>query len=180
MVKFGNVWRSLGWLNDTKLVTHIWQLDFKILAPKNHDFDVSQFCDQVVKFVWRVWCHLVNLTIVTHSQTSPSERSHSSDIDSRKNGFKIRQIDLQNTKTKSSPKNSWWYHGQQTSHIIKFLKDLIKIWSNLNNFGETWFFQNLKTWILGIFDYEMWNFQECKMWHLIYFSSISLRFWSIV
>ena len=98
---------------------------FKKLSSflKNHDFDVSQFCDQVVKIVWRVWCHSVNLTIVTHSQTSPSERSHSSDIDSRKNGFKIRQIDLQNTKTKSSPKNSWWYHGQDTGFLTTLPPD---------------------------------------------------------
>jgi len=71
---------------------------------QNHDFQLSQFCDQIVKIVWRVWCHLVNLTIVTHSQTSPLERSHSSDIDSRKNRHLPHHIDLQNTKTKPSPK----------------------------------------------------------------------------
>ena len=71
---------------------------------QNRDFQFAKFCDQVVKFVWQVWCHLVHLTIVTHSQTSPLERSHSSDIESRKNGFKIRHIDLQNTKSKSWPK----------------------------------------------------------------------------
>jgi len=69
--------------------------------------------------VWRVWCHLVYLTIVTHSQTSPSERSHSSDIDSRKNDLKIRHNGPQNVKAKSSPKISWWYHGQHTSFVYK-------------------------------------------------------------
>ena len=82
-----------------------WQIFEKLSSfLKNHDFDVSQFCGQVVKFVWRVWCHLVNLTIVTHSQISPSERSHSSDTISCKNDIKIRHIDPQNVETKSGPK----------------------------------------------------------------------------
>ena len=73
---------------------------------QNRDFQVSEFCDQVVKFVWQVWCHLVNLTIVTHSPTSPWERSHSSDIDSWKNDLKTHHIDHQNVQTKSWPKIS--------------------------------------------------------------------------
>ena len=31
MVEFENVWRTFGCLDDTKLVTQIWQLDHKIL-----------------------------------------------------------------------------------------------------------------------------------------------------
>ncbi len=38
MVKFENVWRLLGRLNDIKRVTQIWQLDHKIVIPENHDF----------------------------------------------------------------------------------------------------------------------------------------------
>ena len=48
MVKFENVWRSLGWLNDTELVTQIWQLDHKIWKPKNHDFvENLTFCQNL-------------------------------------------------------------------------------------------------------------------------------------
>ena len=38
MVKFENVWRSLGWPKDIKRVTQIWRLDHKIRKPENHDF----------------------------------------------------------------------------------------------------------------------------------------------
>ena len=94
-------------MNFSAILIFWWQI-FKKLASflKNHDFDVSQFCDQVVKIVWRVWCHLVNLRLVTHSQTSPSERSHSSDMISWKNRVQTRHIDRQNVKTKPSPENS--------------------------------------------------------------------------
>ena len=73
---------------------------------QNRDFQVLEFCDQVVKCAWRVWCHLVNLTIVTPPQISPSERSHSSDTSSWKNDIKIRHEGPQNVQTKSWPKIS--------------------------------------------------------------------------
>ena len=87
---------------------------------QNHDFQVSKFCDQVVKFVWRVWCHLVNLRFVTHSHLSPSERSHSPDTISWKNRLQTHHIGPQNVETKSSPKN------------------LTKIFNDQKLFNETW------------------------------------------
>ncbi len=105
--------------NNFVVILIFWCTNFNKLLRflQNHNFRVSEFCDQVVKFVWRAWCRLVDQTIVTHCHTSPLERSHSSDIDSRKNGFKIRHNGPQNVETKSSSKNSWWYHGQHTSYV---------------------------------------------------------------
>ena len=65
---------------------------------------VSKFCGQVVKFVWRVWRHLVNLRFATHSHLSPSKRSHSPDTISWKNRLQTHHISPQNVETKSSPK----------------------------------------------------------------------------
>ena len=106
---FSKMMKFKDFLMNFIAISIFWWRNFeKILRfLQNHDFQVSQFCDQVVKFVWQVWSHLVNLTIVTHSQTSPSERSHSSDMISWKNRLQTHHIDLQNVETKSGPKISW-------------------------------------------------------------------------
>ena len=81
-----------------------WYVFHKIVifVFQNFLFELSNLCDE-----WQLVCHrLVDLNFVTHSQTSPSERPHSSDMISSKNDIKICLIDLQNVETKSSPKSS--------------------------------------------------------------------------
>ena len=83
---------------------------------KNVTFSTKLWFHHTQNFVNDLWnlrdehhkfCHrLVDQTFVTHSQTSPSERSHPSDTDSWNNHFQIRLIDLQNVETKSVPKFS--------------------------------------------------------------------------
>ena len=69
-------------------------------------------CDE-----WQLVCHrLVDQTIVTHSHTSPSERSHSSDMISWKNRIQTRHIGLQNVETKSGPKISSQTCGRKIAH----------------------------------------------------------------
>ena len=73
----------------------------KIFMYQNFVMRLSNLCDETQTF----WHRLVDLTFVTHSPTSLSERPHSSDIDSWKNEIKIHHIDHQNVNTKSPPKN---------------------------------------------------------------------------
>ena len=117
--------------------------------------------------MWRAWCHLVDLRFVTHSQTSPSGRSHSSDIDSSKNHIKIRHIDHQNVETKSPPKISWCYHWltiidnhwqslKSNDECIEILKKCLK-WDKISFSYKDLLVSNssykpsIKTWIFFVF-----------------------------
>ena len=103
------------------------KFDKMLRFPQNRDFQVSEFCDHVAKFVWRAPNrNLVHLTFVTHSQTSPPEKPHSSNTISWKNDIKIHDIDHQNVETKFEnrhPKIDKIFHGRH-SNLKLWLKKL--------------------------------------------------------
>ena len=100
-----------------------WNFFDKIMIFSFQNFVIkfSNLCDGDQKF----WHRLVHLEFHAHSQTSPTERSHSCDMISWKNHIQIRHIGPQNVETKSAPKISWKFHGQQKFdlHFLLFRKE---------------------------------------------------------
>ena len=118
-----------NWLN----LFCFWLILLRFLFFRWQNFEKWYIFDKIVVFVFQnvvascqilcdehqTFCdRLLAQTIVTHSQTSPPERSHSSDMISWKNRIQIRLIDLQNVEMKSGPTISWSFHGRHASLLL--------------------------------------------------------------